>query len=1140
MPDKRNDPRRQMVSWLTRELVGPDLSKDEILTSDPPLSRYGTGILFPQLSKKDEVIADTRTPEQIELELEQQQEEEGEVFPIPAMVDSVGTKWKEEISDDDAEVELSNGMHQSAMGISLYMDVPAVGVQVHVTAGHYTKEKSSVILKSAKEILKNQYRRSELDETVLLDADVVKMNPGQHCELQIKDSTLHVNIRCRAINEETGRRLMTFTLINRGDAQGKQGLDDNERCWFQCNMSVSTKDGQPFVYPYPEGKRVIQDEDSQSNRLLFRNHHTWAVGHGCAAKWAEPVGVAVAEVSTSVLPDYEMKPVVPSSLGVVLDMQMLSDPRRWHEALEAINTLCNEYQGWISLREQELDEEKILTADSELYATAKRHLCNCKTCLGRMRAGVRRLEDSSIVRKAFSLMNHAMLVQQLHYALDTRKWFYDENTRTWKLDKVAMPSLDDRSTWPGQPGRYGTWRPFQLAFILMNLLGMDDMLHPEHAIVDLIWFPTGGGKTEAYLGLTAFILFLRRLKNRDDRGTAVIMRYTLRLLTMQQYERAASLICACEMLRRSNHELGPNRISIGLWIGPSTPSTRTDAVAAFNRMYREHIDENPFVVLKCPWCGAQMGPVNSGNKSSIKGYHEHKENRRSRIVFQCDDPDCVFSHDENLLPMKVVDEDIYNEPPSLLFGTVDKFAMIPWRGEARSLFGRDPNRPAMPPDLIIQDELHLISGPLGSMVGHYETMINALCTRKVNGQNVSAKVIASTATISRAREQANALYNCGRDNVFVFPPQCLETNESFFAHVDTDAEGRLYIGVHASAMSSQATAQTRIMASLLQSVRMIDVENEMQRDPYWTAIYYFNSLRELGHAATMLYGDIPQYLNAMYLRYGLRRGEAGDSRRFINNTIELTSRISNSEVPEFLHELSIPYSDIGKQQAIDVCLATNMISVGLDVSRLGLMVVIGQPKTTSEYIQATSRVGRSKGGPGLVITVYNPSKPRDRSHYEHFVSYHDTIYSKVEPTSITAFSIPVRDRAIHALLVGLVRMLGSDSNNTSPRPLPDQKLFDTIVRLVEERVEGVDPDEKANTIALLQSKIDEWKRNQLPIYGNARINPFGDVPMMYPAGMTPLETWEGRGWPTQMAMRNVDEECEASVCAVYPRPTERR
>ena len=662
----------------------------------------------------------------------------------------------------------------------------------------------------------------------------------------------------------------------------------------------------------------------------------------------------------------------------------------------------------------------------------------------------------------------------------------------------------------------------------MNLESVAQPNSKERDVVDLIWFPTGGGKTEAYLGLSAFTIFLRRLRNPHDAGTTVLMRYTLRLLTTQQFQRAASLICACDYIRHSAHaELGTLPISIGLWVGGGvTPNDHQDAVAALTRLYQSP-NENRFIVLACPWCGAAMGPVRAGNSWKVKGYL--KIPRPSRVVFRCEDSDCPFSA-ESGLPLTVVDEAIYKDPPTLVIGTVDKFAMLPWRPEARSLFGVGRNY--SPPELIIQDELHLISGPLGSMVAHYEMAIEALCRAETD---YSPKIVASTATISRANEQISALYN-GRSG-FLFPPQGLEVGDSFFAEENTTKPGRCYLGVFATALPSHVTAQIRVVSALLQSVKSIAIKDPQLLDPFWTLMIYFNSIRELGHAATLIRADIREHMNAMWDRQGLTKGVSPDSlkeRRFINRDLELTSRIQSNQIPDILAEL---FNKAGSGQdfdVVDICLATNMIQVGLDVPRLSLMTIVGQPKTTAEYIQASSRVGRKE--PGLVVTIYNPARPRDRSHFEHFRAYHQSLYRFVEPTSVTPFARPVIERALHAVTVALVRMLGGDSLSQRPNaPPPDDDLVERIRSVILDRASNVDASQSAAAVERLDYIIGEWRRVPPSKYGGFA-PPDPEEPLMYPSGSERHPQWSIRPLPTPSSMRNVDATCDAAVLSTFPDP----
>lgn len=536
----------------------------------------------------------------------------------------------------------------------------------------------------------------------------------------------------------------------------------------------------------------------------------------------------------------------------------------------------------------------------------------------------------------------------------------------------------------------------------------------------------------------------------------------------------------------------------------------------------------------------------SGSRS-LQGYRlDVGKHKKRKVVFQCaNESHCDFSSSNNPLPLFVVDDSIYEEKPTLLLGTVDKFAMLPFRPEAQGLFGFVNGKQITSPDLIIQDELHLISGPLGSMVGHYESLISELCSMETPLGTIRPKIIASTATISRASEQCHALYACGKENVFQFPPSGFEAGDSFFAKEDREQKGRTYVGIMSMSRTSNTTAAIRLFSALLYGAKDIEVEEDNQRDPYWTNIGYFNSIRELGQAATWINADIANHLDTIYKRKYLHKryskSEYLNKRRYIWRDEELTSRIRSDKVTASLANLGIQYppkkDKNGKirEHPIDICLATNMISVGLDVSRLGLMTVLGQPKTTSEYIQATSRVGRDfDKSPGLIFVLYKPGRPRDRSHYEHFKSYHSRIYCNVEPTSVTPFSAPVRNRALHAALIGMMRLQGDDKFNSDPPTFPSNKLSNKIQAIFGKRVLEIDPEEQEATIKHIEDILEKWedwqpqrwepKWERDGSYGSA-------LPLMYHSGRGENAEWLRRGFETPTSMRNVDATCEVKVLA---------
>ena len=1122
MTDNR---RNQLIEFVEREFIGPDpiewegLLQDngeEILVSDPPHIRYIAGVLYPAETVTTDTDSSTNSIEP-EWQLDENETLENE--------SSRTTSEQSEFLEEAEEfINRSNAYHQSAISLTVAIKL-GDDIKIEVSAATYEKlpYKSEASKYNKYKYLRRPIIWNNEDKIVTLSNAEKRIK-----KLSVNDSGLQVDITYRY--SKGSDLIYTFTLENT-----KEKDEDNN--FYQTKFTLKSKLG---FSPIVESQRITADEDYKSNQLLYRDVHNYAIGHGCSADWDDTTE-EISWISTSVFPKHEIKPIVPSKIdGVSLDMIKMSPLGDFEESVEELRLMCSKYREWIN----SLKISKANLADIYLE-TAGKHIKNCEDCLSRMEKGIDLLESNENVKIAFQYMNLAMIMQQLHYNLPLKRWETIDNNVLGLVDPAPIPDVEDVNTWSGDKSRYGKWRPFQLAFILMNLKSMYDKDCNEREIVDLIWFPTGGGKTEAYLGLSAYTIFVRRLLNKEDKGTAILMRYTLRLLTAQQYQRAAAMICSCDYIRSKNEVLfGKNRISIGLWVGgDTTPNKMEDAVKKYEKLTQGE-KENPFVILKCPWCGAEMGPVQNGKTQEVKGYKKIVGPRKkAKIVFRCSNTAQHCHYSEVDLPLHVVDDNIYSETPTLLLGTVDKFAMLPFKPEAQPIFGYVNGQKITTPDLIIQDELHLISGPLGSMVGHYETMISELCTFRTQSGEIKPKIIASTATISRAKEQCHALYGCEKEDVFQFPPSGLDAGDSFFAKEDKTSNGRLYVGVLAAGSSSDATTSIRLFSSLLYAAKAIEVSDEKDRDPYWTNVGYFNSIRELGQASTWIRADIDQHLDVMYKRrHDHERTsleEYREKRRYIWRDEELTSRISGSEVTSSLSNLDISYPPVkgsdGKVQnrPIDICLATNMISVGLDVPRLGLMTVAGQPKTTSEYIQATSRVGRnSKDAPGVVFVLYRPGRPRDKSHYEQFKSYHSRIYCNVEPTSVTPFSSPVRKRALHAIMIGLMRLQGNEAFNQDPPRFPDEELITYVEDIISKRVDDVDSDEYENTVNNIKDIMKKWK-NWNPKKWSASYNRdwsyTNDVPLMFSAGSHRNVAWGEQGIETPTSMRNVDASCEAEV-----------
>jgi Helicase conserved C-terminal domain len=1100
---------------------------EEILQRDPPTKRYGVGVLYP--------MAVPIVPEELEAQLPPPDEEAApvqtesarEALTASAVHDceEIADRVEKSLSDDDTDdfdLSSANAYKPSSMAVSLLVRLPE-GAELSVTAtgGRYSIKEVMLVGREREWWLRSpvrlssRFRRSDFSESsnrYAVARDPIREN------VDTLDVQIELFTRPQSRPDEF---LITVCLVNRQQSDGRLDLQS----MFQCHIDVELG-SSGTILPYPTAEPL--DSEERSQQLLYRDKLTFAVGHGCAADWQRGDNpTSATKVSAECLPVFETPNTTPDILSrsgqpLVASMRSLAGIDREGNGFDQLEAIVSEYEAWIAQQ-----ETRIAGLDTRLQPTAETHMRNCAEAAHRMRDGLSLLASNQQVRRAFALANLAMLTQQVRSRREPRTATFDQNTSTL-LFTEAYEAVDLNSA----RAQACQWRAFQIAFILASLRSTADAGDGDRDRVELIWFPTGGGKTEAYLGLAAFSIFLRRLRNPADTGVQALMRYTLRLLTAQQFQRASRLVCAMEFIRRQNAgDLGEAEMSIGIWLGRSTtPNQRADALAVLRSLNKgDGLKENQFVLDRCPWCGAQMGPVDltasrgRGRRGipRVIGY----ERRNNTVIYQCPDRHCDFRES---LPLYVIDEDIYEVRPALIIGTVDKFAMLAWKPQARALFGIDEDgiRTNSPPGLIIQDELHLISGPLGSMVGLYEPVIEELCTDRRGSQSVKPKIISSTATIRSYEEQVKGLY--ARDRTSLFPPPGLDADDSFFARVArkpdrTLERGRIYVGAHAPGLGSLQTVQVRTFSALLQAAQPLAPAD---RDPWWTLLLFFNSLRELGTTLTLFQSDIPDLLKgALKQRLGL----AFQDVRQLRKMLELTGRLPGDEVPKAISALEVP-TDSQQGTAVDVCLASNIIEVGVDIDRLSLLAVVGQPKTTSQYIQVTGRVGRKSDRPGLVVTIYAASKPRDRSHFEKFRSYHERLYAQVEPTSVTPFSRPALDRAAHAVIASFVRQSGDSDQAESPYPYPPA-LVAAAARILDERASIVDPDELASLRRIIQKRGDEWQRWQRLRWDGALNNE--NMPLLRPAGAYVTPERARVSWSTPQSLRNVDAECQVEITQLY-------
>ena len=865
------------------------------------------------------------------------------------------------------------------------------------------------------------WQRLDHEETFDVPLGTGTTRPAVHRVPRSRGLEVEVTVRTLGPDEvgddaHAGVRMVSCFLVNRRTPN--PGAPDIQYA-FQAELRLESV--APFVARPDLRVANSLDWDGQVADLHYARTGEFATGHGVACDWAVHDGDCRA-VWTAWIPSARVAATRTASVpGVTLDMEALSQLDGPAAVRAALSPLVDRYREWIGTR----------TGEPPASGTAH---------------GARRAEVVSAL-----LMRAEAASDRIALGIDILADDPDALDAFRVANRAVRDALARRVKESGRPA----WRAFQLAFILLTLPGIarpGDPLAGREA-VDLLFFPTGGGKTEAYLGLAAFTMVLRRLRARKTSGevgvggagVAVFMRYTLRLLTLDQLGRAAGLVCALELIRSADtRRYGTWPFEIGLWVGlaatPNVIGAPGDGNANSARAKLAAFQANPngrpspIPLEECPWCFTKFTP-GSFTISDAGG--------SPTLEIRCADPGmaCDFQG-ARALPIVGVDEPIYRRLPAFLVATVDKFASLPWVGQSGALLGSasrhdasgfygmsEPgvgtplDRPLAPPDLVIQDELHLISGPLGTMAGLYETAIDALCTREVNGVAIRPKLVASTATVRQAEEQVQALF--ARDMTLIFPPPGPTREDSFFAEMVPEAvqAGRLYLGV-AAAGTSPKVLMRRVWLALMgaaQKAYLAAGANRNEANPadaFMTVLGYFNNLRELGSTRRILEEEVQNTLRA----YGGRRrvddpGLFADRDGF-REVLELTSRVTTDKVADTRRRLGQGYHE---PRRVDCAIATNMISVGLDIPRLGLMVVHGQPISRAEYIQATSRVGRDRARPGLVVTILNVSRPRDRSHYERFRHVHETFYRGVEAGSVTPFSPRAMDRAFAATLVALAR-----------------------------------------------------------------------------------------------------------------------
>jgi hypothetical protein len=1191
--------RAELERFLVRDLLGPWAGDaEELPAGTVPSERYILGVLSPARVSLDAETTD----------------------------DTASDDGSGEGAAEVTAAAAAGSMAPASLGLSFSLPLEVSSVRVSASWGRYVQGESATEVTDggAPRLV---WRRVSAGGSI--DLDVTEPESTEIPDPE--QPSVVVRARCRP---QQKCRVVDVAIVN---AQPEPPDRKDAAKTFQVRVEVTAPDGStPVFLPHNDPSHVVADDttpvtdlEMQGLTMLYRQARQFAVGRNAGVDVARRAEDSCAwRVATTNIPAFEVEQTVapapaqvPQLAGLEVDMRTLATAPR-AEVVAALRPLADGYLDWLTQQEKRIASDATLTGYG---LPARSHIQDAREAALRIAAGIDLLESDENAWQAWQFANLAMAMQREHTEIAV------ERAKNTDLTLAAAATLVDDP-------RRRSWRPFQLAFVLLNLPSLTDPEHPDRALAsatdgpglaDLLFFPTGGGKTEAYLGLTAFTLAIRRLQGvigggadaRDGRaGVAVLMRYTLRLLTAQQFQRAATLICAAEHLRRSAaaaqtaggplNPWGEEPFRIGLWVGSKvTPNWYEQAKEALDAMRNRYAGagaSNPIQVLVCPWCGRDIEP----------GQDAECDDVRRRVLVWCGDPDglCAFSRKQSSawgegLPVVMVDEEVFRLVPSLVIGTVDKFAQLPLRGQTGLLFGRtsswcerhgfrhpdltrktdckDGGHPRRgnwvgtkpqqrgrlrPPDLIIQDELHLISGALGTMVGLYETAVDRLGGWSVNGTTIRPKVVASTATVRRAKEQVHGLFD--RD-LAIFPPPLLDAGETFFSTqipVDESHPGRRYLGVCAHGQRLKQV-QIRVAQLLLAAGQLLFDEHGAAADPYMTLVDYFSSTTELAGMRRLVDDDIATRLQQQ-ARRGLRDRRNMEVR-------ELTARINSQDIGRALRSLANPFDpDIdssaakatatklrkdsraggGKAQAareartaldalpkhewddkpVDMLLATSMLQVGVDVPRLGLMVVTGQPKNSAEYIQASSRVGREASKPGLVVTLFNWARPRDLGHLETFTHFHETFYARVEPLSVTPFADRALDRGLAAVLVAALRHARDDwESEPGAQSVPVSNAdVDAAIEWISERAGDVlgDADKVGEVEAVCRALLDDWdrRRNGLEVGGLSYTSDRNGLDPLLDSGVGRWGTWSA-GW----SLREVEPETNLLISLDAPEVADR-
>ncbi len=1089
--------RRLLVDWIHERLIGPGDNDEEMKLPDDPVHLFVTAVLFPIIPDVSG-IDPASLPESDDADNNNMDQN-----------DSESVSKSRPVADKKIRY-----IPPSSAGLSCYVS-ENVEIDVFPWAVSY-----ELVSKDPKKWKRNPISTDQPDKPITI-LQPTKDGRSDFITVPIwRDTEDKPKAEITALwrRHENGW-LLTLCLCNR-QINDSQNIEEyyrclNEKSFFEVRFRAEIKTG--VIYPYPQKEISLMDEEEQELDLLYRHHLIYAIGHGAAVDWTI-LGNKVTQLELSFFPAVEVplvSPDVPEIEDETLTISFLEGcQKNPAPVFYALDRFVDAYDNWLANKHETTNR----------LSDVDRSIADCMLdrvgqAVQRMRQGLEFLRQNPDATKAFGMANAAMLRQM----------------------KIG-------DTLRGRPERNYSWRPFQLGFFLLSLESVANENSDFRDIVDLIWFPTGGGKTEAYLALIAFLIIWRRLTyKKSGGGTVVILRYTLRLLTQQQFQRSIRLICALELLRRDQSGLlGQEPVTGGLWVGGvTTPNSLEEALEEVKKAKENQRVSSRLLFIECPWCGTSLWHDDDSDDDITAIGIVSEENR---FEFRCPNSKCEFGNTR--LPFQVVDEALYQEPPTLLLATVDKFARLAWEERATVFFGKGVVRP---PELIVQDELHLITGALGSIAGLYEAAIDTVL--KLRG--VHPKYVASTATIRNASKQVLRLF--GRKTA-IFPPTGLSIDDSFFARtipVET-TPGRLYLGYLAPYFSAKKSfaplAATLLLAPII--VFRDQQEKDILEDAWWTLVVYHGSLKGVGVSDNLIGHEVNNHVAFLIKKEQELYDETHEGQKQTDDETEQPKTIQdryNEERHEIVQLTSLVNSEVNSwtlsrmekrrtdPDHLNVVLTTNMLSVGVDVERLALMVINGQPLTTAEYIQASSRVGRG-ATPGIVVTHYYRDQARSLSHYENFRPFHESFYRYVEPGSSTPFTAQARERALHAALVIVMRhgVDGFSSNSAADRfDLKDTSIINAL-SVLNRRCCLAHPEKDSDIQSSLNNLTLEWVNRLNYCRQNRRKLVFSSGNRANASLLKAHNQTTDGLWSTLHSMRNVEENIMLRITKPYVPTTQEK